>query len=447
MRRVWIPAASLVLAALFLLRGSVSVAQETSAQELEAKIESGPSQADFIAYAYQASPMVQSARAMWRATAEKYRVTTGLPDPRLMAEGMYMQETLGESVRPEDWRLSLTQMIPLPGRLGAEGRVVKAEAEASRLDLDRAVRDVMLQVRESYQELLYVREAKRVAAQNRELLEHLRKVGESAYAQNRGLLYDVLKGQAQVGQLEYDLLLLEELEETEKTRMNSLLNRPPQARIGPLEDVPLQAVAYPLEEIYGFAEGNREEIRAAGAQARKAGAMLDAARFMNLPELELGASLARDDGERMVGAAVGLTIPLWPGKRAGRTGQARAELESARAMRVSQINEARTQVRETYFRLRNSERLVKLYRDDLIPQAAKAIEAAETLYRQDQGTFADYLEAQSAWYNFQLSLARAKADQGKFLARLEALAGQQLTERAPVEVPSQVEGERREETR
>jgi hypothetical protein len=101
---------------------------------------------------------------------------------------MYMtQEFKGT---PEDWKLTLTQMLPLPGRLGAEGAVVEAEARAARFDLDKAVRDVLVQVRESDQELLYIRDAKRVAAQNRELLDQLRKVSESAYAQNRALSLD-----------------------------------------------------------------------------------------------------------------------------------------------------------------------------------------------------------------------------------------------------------------
>ncbi|MBI5443511.1 MAG: TolC family protein [Deltaproteobacteria bacterium] len=431
------------LAAALLAVHGPAPAEERTGEELkapEAKIESGPSQADLIAYAYRASPMIRSARAMWEAATQKYRVTTGLPDPKVMVEGMYMTEEL--AARPEDWEVAITQMIPLPGRLRAEGEVVRAEARAARFDLDRAVRDVVVQVRESYQELLYIRDARRIAAQNKDLLDQLRKVGEGAYAQNRALLYDVMKAQAQAGQLQYDVLILEELERTEKTRLNGILNRAPDAPIGPLADEPVRPLAYQLEEIYPLADANREEIKSAGAQADRAQAMLSATRYMNLPELEVGASVGRQFERDQVGIQAGLSLPIWPGKRAGRVGQARAELESAKAMRTSQVNEARTQVRDNYFRLRNSERLVTLYRDDLIPQAAKSIEAAETWYRQGQGSFADYLESQSVWYNFQLSLARAKADHGKFLARLEALAGQSLTERAPAAAPKGEEGSR-----
>jgi outer membrane protein TolC len=86
-------------------------------------------------------------------------------------------------------------------------------------------------------------------------------------------------------------------------------------------------------------------------------------------------------------------------------------------------------VRDAWFRLENADRLVRLYRDDLLPQAARAMESTGTLFKQGQGSFSDYVETQSAWYNFQLALARAKADYGKYLARLEKYAGRSLTRR------------------
>lgn len=417
-----------ILMALLVSADATLLASELTTQELKARIEKGPAQADLIAYAYQSSPMIQSAQAMWKATAEKYKVATGLPYPRVIGEGMYMAEEIKGS--PEDWKLTLTQMIPLPGRLGTEGDVVTAEARAARFNLDKAIRDVTTQIRESYQELVYIREAKRIAELNKELLDQLRTIGENAYAQNRAILYDVMKAQAQTGQLQYDTMLLEELERTEKTRMNGFLNRAPDASIGPLEDEPLRPLAYRIDEIYLMAEKNREEIKAAMALADRARAMVSVSWYENLPEVELGASLERRDSQDRVSFMAGLTLPIWPGKRSGMVGQAKAELESARSMQVAQVNEAKTMVRDNYFRLQNSERLVKLYRDDLLVQAAKAMETAETWYRQNQGSFSDYVETQAVWYNFQLALARAKSDYGKFLARLEALAGQSLTESA-----------------
>ena len=113
-------------------------------------------------------------------------------------------------------------MIPFPGKLSKAGEVVEVEAQMAVLELDKALRDVIVGIRESYHELLYIRDAKRVVALTRDLLEHLREVGETAYAQNRATFFDVAKAQSQLAQLQYDGVFLEDLEQTEKAQLNAL---------------------------------------------------------------------------------------------------------------------------------------------------------------------------------------------------------------------------------
>jgi outer membrane protein, heavy metal efflux system len=101
------------------------------------------------------------------------------------------------------------------------------------------------------------------------------------------------------------------------------------------------------------------------------------------------------------------------------------------------MNDTRSAVRDIAFRLKNAERLATLYRDDLIPQAERAVETAQTNLAQGLGGLGEAAEAQSAWYTFRLAFARAEADRAVLLAKLEALAGRSLTERdntAPPEV-------------
>ncbi len=76
-----------------------------------------------------------------------------------------------------------------------------------------------------------------------------------------------------------------------------------------------------------------------------------------------------------------------------------------------------------WFKLENAERLIALYEKDLLPQAISSVRTAETWFKQGQGGFADFLEIQATAYNFQLSLARARADYAKTLVVLEQVAG------------------------
>lgn len=406
---------------------SAPAAEPAGLEELEKKLSGGATIADLVNYAYKTNAMIQAARQSWKAVIERYRVETAYPDPEL-----------GFSSYPKPlmatYEVMISQMIPFPGKLSQMGEVVKAEIEMARLELDKALRDTIVGIRESYHELLYIKDAKKVVALNRDLLEHIRKVGETAYAQDRATFFDVVKAQSQLAQLQYDALLLEELEQTEKAQLNSLLNRPPRSELKLSEGESLTPLGYSLEEIYDLARKNREEIRLVEAEINKARARLGVARYESLPEFRLGASYARGNPDMVpeefrdsVGVQFGLTIPLWLNKNKGRREEARAEEQKALAMKTAKINETNAMIRNTFFRVKNSERLIRLYRDQLLPQAAQAMEVAETWFREKQGSFTDFIETESVYYNFQLSLARAKADYGRYLAQLERLAGRSLT--------------------
>ncbi|RJR53117.1 MAG: TolC family protein [Desulfobacteraceae bacterium] len=418
-------------------------------EDLEKRLEETASIPTIVTVAYRRNPEIQSARDGWRAVIERYRVATGYPDPQLLST--YSPEPIETRLGPQDWSVNLTQAVPFPGRLSKAGEVVEAETQVARLELDKTVRDIIVQVRESYYELLYIEEAKWVVAQNQELVDHLRKVGETAYAQDRAALADILKAQSQVAQLEYDRLLLEDLERVEKARLNSLLNRPPEAPIGPLAKEPPHPLLYSLEETYDLASRYQEEIRIAETRIERARRRVELAGYENLPEFRFGlfyTEIGRPDvpvqpidaGRDAVGLQAGLSIPLWFEKNRGRVGEARAELARAQSAKTARVNETFAQIRNLYFRVQNSERLVRLYRDELLPQAARAIEIAETWYREKQGSFSDFIETEAVYYNFQLSMARAVADYKKFLARLERLVGRSLTETPSAPPGSDKEG-------
>lgn len=414
--------------------------EDAALVDLERQIAEKPALPDLLAYAYRTSPQIQAAKAEWRAAVETYRVDTAWEDPEVMLEGMYMASMFGETSTPEDWKVTLTQPLPLPGQLSAAGRVANNEAAMARLRLDSAVRDTALRLRESYAELRYLREAKRLAAANQELLDQTRRVGESGAAGGRVALVDVMKAQAQSGQVRYDLLLAEDSARTEETRLNAILNRPPEAALGPLAPVQIRPLAYSLSEIHALAEENQEEVKLARIDLARANDKVDLTRYDTLPRLTLGASYGDTDQVQQVGVQASLSLPLWLGKNVSRMAAARAEADKARHLAQAQINDSRATIRDTYFRLQNSARLVRLYADDLIPQANRAMQTGETWFSKGQGSFTDYLETSAAWYNFHLALARAQADYAKLLARLESQAGRDLTSRDEGDAPAGEEG-------
>lgn len=425
-----------VLILFIFANGAFSIQNTETEEQAFVLPEENISVGDLVQYAFENNPSILEARESWNASIENFQVKKGYPDPKVNVT--YFPSPIETRLGPQDWNVSISQTIPFPGKLSKAGDVARYDADIAKLKLDQAVRDVIVSIRESVYELHYIRKAKLIARQNEILLEHLRKVAETQYTDDRTALVDVVKAQSQVGQLHYDRLLLDELEVTEITKLNGILNRSPEEPIGEIYMGKLNPVAFSLEEIYKMAEENQEEIKIASVRIEKSQAQADLSRSQNRPDFSIGLFYAgigepdvpvppEDAGRDAIGIQAGFSIPLWFGRNKSRVNYARAEERKAKASKTMRINSTRTDIRSLFFRLNNSERIVRLYRDDLIPQAAGAMALSETFYKEGDSSFSDFIETQSVWYNFQLTLARAQSDYGKYIARLERLVGRDIT--------------------
>jgi outer membrane protein, heavy metal efflux system len=391
---------------------------------------------ELVLYAYDNNPEILAAKQAWKSISEKYGIVTGYPDPEISVT--YYPKPIETRVGPQDWNATISQVVPFPGKLSKAGEVAEVEAQIAKLNLDTAVRNITTSISQSYHELFYIQEARKIAQHNANLLDMLIKYAETTYDQNRTFFFDVVKSQSDIAQLSYDIILLDEQELSEITKLNALLNRPPDAPLGKAKNIEVRPLLYSMNELYDIAAKNREEIRVAQAEIKKAEAQADLAGYENLPEFKVGFFYAgigepdvdlpaKETTEDAYGVQFGMSIPLWFGKNTSRTAEAKASVQKAKAMKSNVLNQTYTQIRTLYLKVANAERLITLYKEKMIPQALESAEKAEAWFKEGKGNFSDFVEAQKAAYNFQLSLARAQADYGINLAELEQVVGVTLT--------------------
>lgn len=405
--------------------------------ELEARIRQIVTVEDLLAYAKEKNPNVESARQRAKAAKEVYRIDTGFPDPQMMVT--YFPSPIETRLGPQDWNATLSQSVPYPGKLAQAGEVASAKAQIADIAIGKAFRDVALAIQESYHELYYLQTSMGILKRQIELFDNLIKTTESAYAQDRVTLVAVINAHSHMDTLEKDRLLLESMVQAEVATLNSLLDRDPDAPFGTLASPELSPNAPDLEVLYRLAEINQEDIQMADARIRQGDAELDLARYQNKPDFKVGlfyAAIGSPDvtmppanaGDDAAGIQFSLSLPLWGEKNSGRVEKARAELAVAAADKSSTTNLVRAKIRTLYYNLERSQSIIALYEEKLLPQARTAVDAAETWFLAKQPDFSDLVEAQSLWYQFQLALARTRADYGKDLARLERLVGDKIIE-------------------
>ncbi len=415
------------------LFSSISVAgTDADLAKIEVSFSKEMSLSTLLDYAYHTNPSVQASKESWKIFIENYRIGKGYPDPQLMIT--YFPSPIETRLGPQDWNLNFSQPIPFPGKLTQKGKVLEADTRISKLKVDKTVRNIVTSLSSSYYELVYIQRAIEIAKANFNLNQELVKISENKFSQDKGSVYDISKAQAQTAQIQYDILLLEELEQTEKTKINTILDRGPDAPLGTARNIQFRNVLYSLNEIYDFSMENQEDVLIAEEKIGKADEAIKLSKYDALPSFKLGLFYAgigdpdvpnppKDAGDDAIGIQFGFSLPMWFGKNKSKVSKEIAAKRKAKAEKRQVVNTSRGKISRLWFKLQNSKRLITLYEENLLPQSLKSLQTAETWYREGQGSFADFLEIQATTYNFQLSLARATADYGKTLVKLEQLAG------------------------
>ena len=384
------------------------------------------------------NPGIAAARARWQATIETIPQARSLPDPMVVID--YFGRSVETRVGPQEYRVALSQSFPWPGTLAQAGEVAAAAVRSRQLAYDAAIRDFIVELKLHYHELVYLRGAMGITAQNEALLGHILAVTNTRYAAGEASLNDVLKGQSQLAQLGYDLVLLRELEQVEIAAINALLDRPTETPIGDLTMPPVVFVRPTLAAIEAQALANRQEIGMAAADVNKAEEAIALAKLKNRPSFTVNASRietgeavmpVRGSGDDPWTIGVGVSIPIWGSRNRSRVREAEFNRDAAVNDQRVVENATRSQVKAVYFRLENARRLVELYEKSLIPQAAQAMAVAEQWNDGKARDVSGFLETQGVWLNFTLARLRAVVDYQQYTARMERLLGGPMPQPEP----------------
>ena len=386
---------------------------------------------NLIQVAVARNPKVKTAKARWQATIEQYPQVTALPDPVFMYG--YFLRNVETRVGPQRHRVSFSQAFPYPGTLDAAGEVVKKAIEIESVKHEQVIRDLIVTLKLSYHELTYLQRAVELTRQNHELVTSILMTATARYAEGKVALNDVLKAQSQLAQLEYDLILLEELQRVEHANIKGILSVPSTTQLGATVPVAYEPLNATLADVEKQALAKRQELRIAKLTIEKATKGIALAELQTKPmfkfdlmTIETGKALMFDtpgSGKNPFSIGVGVTIPWSSLKNSSKVREAQQNREVTTAKKHSLEDETKVALHKIYFRLENARRLVELYETTLIPQAGAAIETAETWHQEGPKSITGFLETQSVWLNFNLARLRAIADYQLNVTRLEQLVG------------------------
>ena len=180
-------------------------------------------------YAAAHNPGLRALYAQWRAQAERAPQVRALPEPRFTyTEYLRSVET---RTGPQERSFALSQSFPWFGKLSLRGSIEEKKAAAawqrflaSQLALDH-------QLRATYADYFYLGRSVIVTRENLELLSRLEGVAREKFAAGAENHPDLIRLQVEIGRLEDRLKTLLDMKHPLQSKLNALLNRPPDTEI------------------------------------------------------------------------------------------------------------------------------------------------------------------------------------------------------------------------
>ncbi len=333
------------------------------------------------------------------------------------------------------------QDIPGPGKRRLREAVVQKDVELAETDIAVRARDVVDRVKRAYAELFLARKAIEVHHASVDLLRQLADVAQAKYTTGRISQQDVLKAVVELSRVHDRLITLDQQAQLAEAQLNTLLDRPAGAAIGPLAH-PHERVLMPsAETLQQLAVEHQPELAMARLGVERAAAQFAVVNREYKPDFfAMGGYMLMPNDRDAWMAKVGITWPNAPwsrGRLDARRAEATAETAAAKARVRAVENALRLAVQQAFVRVKAAERRAALLRTTILPQSEQTLEVSRVAYQTDRVEFLAIIDNERVRLDAQLDYYEALSDFEQSLADLERAVGTDITPSMLATVPTQ----------
>lgn len=378
------------------------------------------------------SPELRQIEANTNALKQEAVAKGQLSDPQLIV-GAANVPTNSFSFTQDDMTMinvGLQQSFPRGHSLAVKSKQTKALAKAQQRKLQEQAALLLRNVRETWLDLYYWIEARKVIRKNRFLYQRLLKAAESQYSAGKGNQSDVLQVQVELSRLNDQSAQIEQRIDILRAQLrrwigmdeaNRPLSRtlPTWGKPPALDLLEKRLQQHPLIKVDAAnIEAARDEVAYAKEQY-KPGWMLDVGYSIRQGRMADGQSRSN-----FVGAQVTVDLPIFPGNRQNRQLQASAyQLEAAQLEQDVHYKDLSKELNSQYAIWQSLSKRENLYRGQLIPESKQNSKAALLAYQNATTDLTTVLRAYSNEITIRLERLQIQVERAKTRAALFYLEG------------------------
>lgn len=370
---------------------------------------------------------LESARQAWRAAVARTRQQGVLDDP--MVDVDIAPLTVGASATRFGWAGMVSQRLPWPGKLGLDEAMARAEADAAKSDFEASRRELALAASLLFDDYFVNVRSIEINAHHVALMRSMQQAATAQYESGRGSAQDPLQAEFELTHMEHDTVILASQRDVTIAQMNELLHRAPDAPLPPppqeLSVPPVPDVSDP-RRLEAEAVDGRPDIQAARQHARAEQARADRGARESFPDFTVSTQYNSmwDAPQQRWMVGLGINLPIWTGsRRGGMVDEANAMRARYEADAAHLSDAARTQVAVALKRLEESEHVLHLMDQRLLPVARDEVDAARAAFISSQAPFVAVVDAEKNLRGVELDRQTALADYDRRRAELDRALG------------------------
>ncbi|WP_028890638.1 TolC family protein [Tenacibaculum sp. 47A_GOM-205m] len=200
---------------------------------------------EYIETALENNPEVQQFEAQYKRISEKKEEVNTLPNTEFGA-GYFVSEPETRT-GPQQFKLSVKQMIPFFGTISARENYVSSLADASYQDMMVVKRKLMTSVAQLYYKLYEIKAKQKVLDENIELLKTYEKLALTSVEVGKASAVDVLRLQIRRNELNQQNEVLAETFSGIEKAFNKLLNQDIRTSVRVVDSLPIPAEAAKIQ--------------------------------------------------------------------------------------------------------------------------------------------------------------------------------------------------------
>jgi len=393
----------------------------------------------YLETAAQNNPGLKARFNEYLAALEKVPQVGTLPDPQL-AFGYFIQPVETRN-GPQNFKISLTQMFPWFGTLGAREGIAANQAKAKFEIFEDFKSNLFFRVKATYYDLYFIKKGIDITEENIKILQSYKNLTLVKMESGEASGVDQLRIEMELADMENELALLRDKYTVERIKFNNLLNVDESHAVA-LPDILWQDdLAYSRDQILDSIRQNNHLLVKLDYLLESYHESEKLARKSGLPSISVGIdyiAVGKTDNSMISSGSngqdailfpkIGITIPLFRKKYTAMVNEALYMQDAAIDRKEEETNALEVLFERAYYEYIDSRRRISLYQEQKT-SAGKAISILETGYAGEGKNFEEILRMQKRLLKYSLELERAYSDKQSSIAFIDYLIGEKYNEK------------------